>query len=119
MAEISEPRAVKTPALRTGHSALSTQHSALVVGGAAWALALGALAALGAEPGRTWAMLALAVAGVGAVLAWYDWRAVPAIAARRWAGLGLPWDRARAARLVAIGGAGALAAGADAAFLAD
>src|SRR5207249_189577 len=59
-------------------------------------------------------------AGLLGVIAWRDWRPVPApTVLERWPGLALPWDRARALRLVGIGLAGALAAAADAAFLAD
>ena len=87
------------------------------LGVVAWGVALGGLGMLGAEPGRTWGMGVLALAGVLGVLAWGQERPPAGLGPLRAEPL-VGGDRARFVRFGGIAGAGGLLVAAHLSYLA-
>ena len=88
------------------------------LGVVAWAVALGGLSLLGAEPGRTWGMINLGLAGVLAVVAWGQERPLPGLAPLVRGEPLITWDLTRVIGFTGVGLAAILVLAANSQYLA-
>jgi hypothetical protein len=84
----------------------------------AWAVALGGLSLLVAEPGRTWGMIVLALAGVLGIVAWSQERPLPGLAPPVAGERLITWDLTRAIGFAGVGLAALLILTANSRYLA-
>jgi hypothetical protein len=120
MADLTNSQPIPTaPALRIPQTALRLWEARGVwLGVLAWGVALGGLSLLGAEPGRTWGMIVLALAAVLGVVAWGHERPLPGLAPLVAGEPLITWDLTRAIGFTGIGLAAILGLAANARYLA-